>query len=184
MNHNSILRVAAACGMSAWLLMMIVGCNPKGPSSESSQSAETQPAQEGHGHAHDQGHDHGHGHEDTGPHGGHIVEIGDEQLHAEWTHDAEEVVVYLLDSSAKADAAISAATISITTKIGETETTYELPAVSQEDGQSSRFALSDPSMVEALKAVGPGVEATIVVNVNGEALVGKFEKHEHDDHKH
>ena len=108
MNHNSILRVVAVCGMSAWLLMMIVGCNSKGSSSETSQSAETQPAHEGHEHDHG----HGHGHEDTGPHGGHVVELGDEQLHAEWTHDAEEVVVYLLDSSAKADAAISAATIS------------------------------------------------------------------------
>ncbi|MDP6466963.1 MAG: hypothetical protein QF918_04465 [Pirellulaceae bacterium] len=183
MNHNSILRVVAACGMSAWLLMMIVGCDPKGPPSETSPSAETQSANEGHDH---DDHDHGHAHEDTGPHGGHVVEIGDEQLHAEWTHDdaSGEVVVYLLDSTAKSDATISAATISIKTKIGETEKTYELPAISQEDGQSSRFALSDPSMVEALKAVGPGVEATVVVNVDGEALVGKFEQHEHDAHKH
>ncbi|MDP6057614.1 MAG: hypothetical protein QGH33_01925, partial [Pirellulaceae bacterium] len=98
MNHNSILRVVAACGMSAWLLMMMVGCDPKGPPSETSPSAETQPANEGHDH---DDHDHGHAHEDTGPHGGHVVEIGDEQLHAEWTHDdaSGEVVIYLLDST-------------------------------------------------------------------------------------
>jgi hypothetical protein len=183
MNHNSILRVVAACGMSAWSLLMIAGCNTHHGSSEASPPTETTTTStDGHG---DHGHgDHDHGHEDTGPHGGHIVEIGEEQLHAEWTHDDGEVVVYLLDSSAKSDVTISAATISITTKIGENETTYELPAVAPENGQSSRFALSDPSMVEALKAVGPGVEATIVVHVDGKPLTGEFEHHEHGGHKH
>ncbi len=187
MNDNSILRFVAACGISVWSLIMIAGCNPPVSSSETSPGAETQTASTGHDPADDHGHDHGHGHEETGPHGGHIVEIGQEQFHAEWTHDdaSGEVVVYLLDSSAKSDVAISAATITITTKIGESEKqTYELSAVSQEDGQSSRFVLADPAMIEALKAVGPGVEATIVVNVDGKELVGNFEHHEHGGHKH
>jgi hypothetical protein len=183
MNDNSMLRVVAVCGMSAWSLLMIAGCKPLESSSSPIPTAETQPVTTGDDH----GHDHGHGHDDKGPHGGHVVEIGQEQLHAEWTHDdtSGAVVVYLLDSSAKSDATISAETILITTKIGESKKqTYVLSAVSQEDGQSSRFALSDLAMVEALKAVGPGVEATIVVNVDGEELVGKFEPHAHGGHDH
>lgn len=180
MKHYAILPALVTCGLSACLLTLATGCQPKVSSPPPSQPGATQSGTEEHAH------DHAHGHDETGPHGGHVVEIGEERLHAEWTHNdaSGEVVVYLLDSSAKADVTIPAATILITTKIGETEKPYELTAVSPEGGQSSRFALTDPSLVEALKAVGPGVEATIVVNLNDESLVGKFERHEHGGHQH
>jgi hypothetical protein len=176
MKVNSFLNVVAALGIAVCLLAMGAGCKPSGPSPEPDPAGTTQSGQD----------DHGHAHEETGPHGGHIVEIGDEQLHAEWTHNdaSGEVVVYLLDSTAKSDAAISAGTILITTKIGDAETSYELTAASQEGGETSKFALSDPSLVEALKAVGPGIEATIVVQVNDENLVGTFEAHSHGGHQH
>jgi len=178
MNQNVMLSVVAACGISACLLTASTGCQPSGSPSTTGATGTAQPAADAH--------DHGHAHEETGPHGGHVVVVGAEQLHAEWTHDdaSGEVVVYLLDGSAKSDQAIPAATISITTKIGETEKSYELTAVSPEAGQASRFVLTDPSLVEALKAVGPGIEATIAVPLNDEQLIGKFERHEHAGHQH
>ena len=97
--------------------MMVSGCPDSAPTPPT-PSGVTPPAVVGHD-------DHGHAHAESGPHGGHVIEIGDEQLHAEWTHDDGEVVVFLLDSTAKSDATISDESVLITTKIGETEKSYE-----------------------------------------------------------
>ena len=42
-----------------------------------------------------------HGHSEKGPHGGGIVELGDEEYHAEIVvdHDTESVAVYVLESA-------------------------------------------------------------------------------------
>lgn len=178
---NTVIRVFTATAVACWLTLGVAGCRPAATSSTDPNPAAPSAGHDDHG-----DHGHSHGHHEAGPHGGHLVELGDEQLHAEWTHQdgSGEVVVYLLDSAAESDVAISAATISITTKIGETEKTYELAALAREDGQSSRFAVTDPSLVEALKAVGPGIEATIAVEYNEGVLVGTFERHEHAGHQH
>ncbi|HEY4721770.1 MAG TPA: hypothetical protein VII92_07985, partial [Anaerolineae bacterium] len=62
--------------------------------------------------AHD---DHEHGHAEEGPHGGHIVELGEEEYHAEVTHDdaTHKMEVYLLDAAVKNSVAIENATVTI-----------------------------------------------------------------------
>ena len=62
-----------------------------------------------HGHAHS--HDHGHGH---GPHEGELIELGEEEFHAEVVFDEKEnkVVLYLLGPDAKATVAIEAKELS------------------------------------------------------------------------
>jgi hypothetical protein len=49
-------------------------------------------------------HDHDHDHAAPGPHGGHLIELGDEAFHGELTHNdpTHKVTVYLLDGAAKA----------------------------------------------------------------------------------
>src|SRR5262245_16215513 len=79
-------------------------------------TAETKPAPsaEGEHHAGD-GHDHGHegghehAHEAEGPHHGHIIELGNEEYHAELTHDdaTKTVTIYLLGKDAATAVAIA-----------------------------------------------------------------------------
>ena len=53
--------------------------------------------------------DHGHEHHHHGPHNGHVMEIGGEEYHAEWTHDESgKVTFYILDSDAKKEVPIEA----------------------------------------------------------------------------
>src|SRR5947207_1783574 len=64
--------------------------------------------------------DHGHDHVHQGPHKGHLMEIGGEQYHAEWTHDESgKVTFYILDSEAKKEVPIAADEIAIDVKIGD-----------------------------------------------------------------
>ena len=58
--------------------------------------------------------EHAHDHAHHGPHHGHLMEIGDEAYHAEWTHDESgKVTFYILDSDAKKEVPIAADEITI-----------------------------------------------------------------------
>ena len=56
-----------------------------------------------------------HAHEEEGPHGGHIIELGTEDHHAELTHDeaTHKVGIYLLGGDAKTAAPIEAESVTI-----------------------------------------------------------------------
>src|SRR6187401_3013788 len=72
------------------------------------------------GDAHGHDHDHGHEHVHSGPHKGHLMEIGGEEYHAEWTHDESgKVTFYILDSEAKKEVPIAADEITIDVKVGD-----------------------------------------------------------------
>src|SRR5689334_20069810 len=61
--------------------------------------------------------DHGHEHHHHGPHNGHLMEIGGEEYHAEWTHDESgKVTFYILDSEAKKEVPVAADEITIDVK--------------------------------------------------------------------
>src|SRR3990167_6278455 len=62
---------------------------------------------------------HDHAHPETGPNGGHLVELGEEEYHIEWTHDDKSglVTLYVLDGAAKSTVPVAAETISITAKV-------------------------------------------------------------------
>src|SRR5262245_48626015 len=88
-------------------------------------------------HAHDHEHDHAH----HGPHHGHLMEIGGEEYHAEWTHDESgKVTFYILDAEAKKEVPTASEEIVIDVKIGENQpVTYKLAAVNPKDGKSAAF---------------------------------------------
>ena len=128
-------------------------------------------------------HDHDHG--ALGPHGGHVLVLGDEQYHAEWTHEDQsgEIVIYLLDQDIKEDVTTTAELITITTTIRDESQTYELAAdnLNKEDPpRASRFKATNPNLLTALKQAGSGVKAEMRVIIDGTFFRGTFEKHEHD----
>src|SRR3982751_3555980 len=75
----------------------------------------TKPAGPAKGKVEEQSHDHAH----HGPHNGHLMEIGEEEYHAEWTHDdSGKITFYVLDSDAKKEVPIAADELTIDVKIG------------------------------------------------------------------
>lgn len=134
------------------------------------------------------GHDeHEHAHPTEGPHHGDLVELGNEEYHAEVVHsDGGEVAIYILDGGAKQSVPIDAPEIAINlTHDGEAEQ-FKLPAAPDANdpkGTSSRFAIKDEHLIEDLDA--EGTVAKVVININGKQYTGKIEHdHDHEGHDH
>jgi hypothetical protein len=155
--------LAAAVGL--WL----GGCN------RSANHSQTKPAG-------DESAEHDHEHHHHGPHNGHMMELGDEEFHAEWTHDESgKVTFYILDSEAKKDVPVSADKIVIDVKVGENPPkTYELTAVNPMDGKASAFEIVDKqfeALFDQLKS--SGLTLTLHVNINGKQFDTPIKEHEH-----
>jgi hypothetical protein len=123
---------------------------------------------------------HAHDHSLSGPHGGHLLELGDEAYHIEWLHDDEGLLtLYVLDGSMEQEVPIAASKITIQRTIGDDTKSCELVAVGAESGRTARFEATDKSLIEALKLAGQGVTAQLSVEIDGQPFVAEFE---HDAH--
>ncbi len=129
-----------------------------------------------------------HNHPTEGPHHGSLIELGNEEYHAELVHDedAGTVTFYLLDSSAKNAVPIEAATLLVNlTHDGQAEQ-FSLaahPQVSDPSGKASRFNSSDAELAEELDH--EGVEAQLVVSIGGKQYRGEIHHdHDHEGHGH
>jgi ABC-type nickel/cobalt efflux system permease component RcnA len=134
------------------------------------------------GDAHDHDHDHGHEHVHSGPHKGHLMEIGGEEYHAEWTHDESgKVTFYILDSDAKKEVPIAAEEITIDVKVGDNPPKeYKLTAVTPQDGKSAAFEIVDKEfegLFDQLKS--SSIVLTLHVNINGKQFDEQVKEHEH-----
>jgi hypothetical protein len=177
---------------NSWLVLPLVaalaigftGC-PSNPPGSSSGSGTTTGDGDGHGHDHaEEGHEHAH----HGPHDGHLMVIGDEEYHAEWTHDEDgKVTFYILDAAGKNEVPIEAEKITIDVKIGDEEMkTYELLAVNPEGDEmkTAQFETIDKDLLGVMEAI-KGLTATLNVEINGKQYSQKIEEHSHDhDHAH
>ena len=124
-----------------------------------------------------------HEHPTTGPHGGDLVELGNEEFHAEITHE-NEAVVYLLDGAAKAAAPTDAAEVTMNLSHEGKAEQFRLAAsrdANDPEGKSSRFTSNDAELVEDLK--GGDAEVQLVVTINGKQYRGSLE-HEHGAEGH
>ena len=156
---------------------LIVGCDQSVP--EVPSEVETAGEVDDH-----QGHDHA----SEGPHGGHILGLGDEEYHLEWIHDdSGKLTFYLLDADAKADVQTSANFIEITTTRKEETKTVKLSTTTDVFGTDENFAehnkfeaINRETTVE-LGLVGHGVTATASVKIGDQEYTGEFE---HQDHGH
>ena len=163
-------------------LCLAIGCGKDGASGKPAADATGQTA----GPDSHAGHDHhDHDHAALGPHGGHVMEIGEEQYHAEWTHDntSGKITIYLLDGEIKDDAWSTAESIVISTTIRDKTEDYQLVAANQDDQnppQASKFEITSPNLLTALNQVGEAVKAELKVSIGGDSFTKAFEAHNHD----
>lgn len=136
----------------------------------------------------------GHSHPTTGLHGGDLIELGNEEYHAELVHphdhghdaasredeareDAPEhigVAVHILDDSASQPVAIEAADITLNLNHDGAPQQFKLAALPEDEdpqGKSSRFASADPGLLELFHE--EEIEGVIVVTINGKQYRGQ-----------
>ena len=144
------------------------------------------PVKSGEGHA-----DHGkQAHPTKGPHGGDLIELGNEEYHAELVHDekAATVTIYILDSHAKAAVPIDVTELTINMKHDGQAEQFKLaasPDATDPPGKSSRFVSNDAELGEDMEH--EGADPQLVVTVNGKQYRGKVEHGDHGNeggHKH
>lgn len=146
------------------------GCTP--PSAESPASA---PSGQEHAHA------------SHGPHDGAIIELGDENYHAELVHGEAtgKVTVYILDSAAKNAVPIEASEITVNVQQGEQGRQFKLaaePDAGDSAGKSSRFSSTEAELGAALDA--EEAKAALVLEIAGVQYRGEI-AHDHEvGHEH
>src|SRR5205823_4192600 len=138
------IKTSVTVALTALVALWLAGCNSTANHSEKTPKA-------------DEAHDHEHHHH--GPHNGHLMELGEEEYHAEWTHDESgKVIFYILDSDAKKEVPIAADEITIDVKIGDhAPKTYKLEALNPEGGKSAAFSITDKqfeALFDQLKSSG------------------------------
>ena len=103
---------------SAGLWILTTGCEPSGPASNKSTTADSHKHDD---HAHE-GHDHSHDH---GPNGGHLVDLSPSKMHAEWAHNDESGMITIFFTDAlKAGQKVESAKIDLAVA-GQEPKTYE-----------------------------------------------------------
>lgn len=173
-----LFRRSFELALSAAFALVLAGCTSG--DSEFTEVSHDEPEV-----AHDHHGDHGHGHH--GPNGGEIVEVGNEEFHAEVVVDEEshQVDVYILGSDASTAKPIEASEISISFRHGDEVEEFKLAAAAldgEPEGQSSRFTLSSDELFDELHEHSEG--ATLSFSAGGETLSGTV-THSHDhDHGH
>jgi len=170
-NHFIVLAFSIAA-----LTFALTGCPSQSTSNGSGDSD--------HGHDHDHGDGHDHDHSAHGPHEGTILELGDEEYHAEWTRDDETglVTVYVLDDDMSDAVPITAEQITISMLINDEPKAYQLLPVDRTDGDpptASQFAITDPALAVAL-GVMEGTAASLIVEIEGQQYTALMEDHDHD----
>lgn len=121
--------------------------------------------------------EHGHA-EHKAPHGGVLLEVGEEEAHLELVHDeaAGKVTLYVLGKDAKTPVTIATAP-KLNLKLEAGPKQIETKAVEPKDGVASQFEVTD----DALKA--HGLTGRIALKI-GEKKYNVELKHDHDhDHK-
>jgi len=167
---KSLPVVAGAC-----LLLATAGCYK--PNEQAGSGSAKKPAA---GHAHD--------HPTTGPHKGSLIELGNEEFHAELVHDdaAHKVTIYLLDGHAKGNATSTDPQVTLNFVVDGKPQQYFLPTAPQAGdaaGSSSRFELVDEALCTAIDAKNN--QGRLNVTIGGKQFSGTIAAHDHEHgHKH
>lgn len=154
------------------LVAFTVGCDTA-PSPNNSATAPATPAAKEHDHP------------SEGPHHGDLVELGNEEYHAEVVHGKEgEVTVYILDGKAAKAVPIAATEVTINLSHDGKAEQFKLaaaPEAGEPAGTSSRFAIKDAELASDLDA--EGTKAKIVLQIDGKSYTGAI-AHDHKDGDH
>ncbi|TWT61351.1 hypothetical protein [Rubinisphaera italica] len=174
--HTTKMMIAATV-----LSFGFLGCTPQ-PGTEGTNTTESESGHDDH-----DDHDHGdHAHPSEGPHHGSLIELGNEEYHAELVHDdaAGTVTIYVLNASATEAEPIEATEVTINVKHDGTPEQFKLaatPDANDPEGKSSKFVSSDAELATHLDE--EGAAPTLVLMINGKSFRGTV-THDHDDHDH
>ena len=133
--------------------------------------------------------EHEHEHSAKGPHGGGIVELGEEEYHAEVVvdHDAESLVVYLLGKDAKTAEPVATADLSIALEGKDALTLKAAPQEKDGEGKASKFALVDHDLVHTLMDTG-FLHGDLRITIGDKPYLGHIDYHldgsSHEGHDH
>ncbi|TWT97211.1 hypothetical protein [Neorhodopirellula pilleata] len=156
-----------------------VGCKDAGTNVETSPPPATVDAHDDH---------EGHAHPSEGPHHGGLIELGNEEYHAELVHDEAtgSVTIYVLNAAATEQVPIEGSDITINVKHDGKPEQFKLtasPDASDPQGKSSRFVSTDAELGEHLDE--EGAEPRLVLTINGKSFRGTIaHDHDHEDHDH
>jgi hypothetical protein len=119
-----------------------------------------------------------HAHPSEGPHGGALIEWGEEDYHLEFTvdHKNQEAIVYILDDTARRAKPIQASELTLTIKQSPPATVKLVARPEKDDttGASSRFAGKHELFAGEQK-----LEGEIKGEVDGKPYVGDFKEKAH-----
>ena len=128
-------------------------------------------------------HDHSH---ESGPNGGHLIELGEEEYHAELVFDEETRVttIYVLDGNAKSPVPIKAEELELHLE-GEGDEVELMfaasPLESDGEGMSSRFVLAADDLPESIKDEEE-IKGHLHIEIDGKMFAGDI-AHEHEGDK-
>lgn len=127
-----------------------------------------------------------HAHPETGPHQGHLIELGKEDFHLELVDDdaSKTVTIYVLDSTATKMVPIDSKSLTVNLVLEGKPTQFLLPAVPDKDdpeGKSSRFQLVDDALIKGIDT--QGTKGRVNVIINEKPYSGTIENHAHAEHK-
>jgi hypothetical protein len=127
-------------------------------------------------------------HPSRGPHGGELLEIGNEEFHAEIVVDEvkKQFLVYLLEKDAKSSLSIDEPYLMVNLLLSGKPMQIKLPSIAQETnakGASSCYGAVSPELVDALHA--PKADPRLATRIHNKAYVTKIvHKHDHSGHNH
>jgi hypothetical protein len=132
-----------------------------------------------------QGDDAADAHPTEGPHGGHLIELGDEEYHAELLHDEDTntVTIHLLDGPAKKNVSVPLAEMTLQLFQDGQFVKYTLTAVPQPEspeGAASQFAVVDATLCEALSH-GEELRGRLQLTIDGKPFTGTIDHAGHEE---
>lgn len=153
-----------AAGFLITISLMLIGCKQDASQGDGKKAAEA----------------HVHEHAEEGPHKGHLIELGEEEYHAELVHDdaAGKVTIYLLDGHAKDAVSADADTVTVSVLVEGQPKEFVLKAT--DAAKRDQFESSEKEIVGALDH-DKSVKGRLRVAVGGKPFNGTIdhEKHEH-----
>ena len=180
------MRIGSFCPSAIALLMVSMalgGCNSDSTVDPPAQIEGLPPA-----FAEDiiQGEDNADVHPTEGPHGGHLIELGDEEYHAELLHDedANTVTIHLLDGPAKKNVCVPLANITMQLFQDGQFVKYTLSAVPQAEspaGTASKFEVVDATLCELL-CHGEELRGRVQLTIDGTPYTGTIDHAGHQGH--
>lgn len=175
-----MLRRITALLLASVMALVVGGCG-----TSSSEQIVEPPDDQHDGHDHTAGVDGAH--PEQGPHGGHLIELGDEQYHAELVHDeaTHTVTIHLLDSAGTQPIETGQAEIRLQVFRDGQFVDYRLPAAGG-SGESvgSHFQLIDEGLTDFLLHTEV-VRGRLHVTINEQEYIGAIDHtaHDHDAHE-